>query len=91
MPLRVSIALAWEKGMNSNLINTAAVCIILSTVYLAGKEIWTYVQAGSIDQELRQAKANDASLRRLGEQKNSGIGQPNFGETPIKKNGENWP
>ncbi|WP_292637047.1 hypothetical protein [Mesorhizobium sp.] len=38
--------------MNHRLINAAALCAIIATFYLAGKEIWTFV-------ETRQAQAQN--------------------------------
>lgn len=52
--------------MNQNLINAAAFCVVLSTVYLAAKEVWIFVEYRQAQAQLQEEKLRAAMRDVLG-------------------------
>ncbi|WP_292135944.1 hypothetical protein [Mesorhizobium sp.] len=53
--------------MKHKLINAAAFCIVLSTVYLAAKEVWFFVEYRQVQAQLHDEKTGAAIRDVLGE------------------------
>lgn len=53
--------------MNHNLINAAAFCIVISTVYLGAKEAWLFVEYRQAQAQLQGEKLKAAMRDVLGD------------------------
>ncbi|WP_292220841.1 hypothetical protein [Mesorhizobium sp.] len=53
--------------MNHKLINAAAFCVVLSTVYLAAKEVWFFVEYRQNQAQLREEKLRATMRDVLGD------------------------
>lgn len=53
--------------MNHKLINAAAFCIVLSTVYLAAKEVWFFVEYRQAQAQLADEQTKAMIRKVLGE------------------------